>query len=117
MPIQSCITYIEKLDEKGMRGENYNIHGYAYSSKPFIFPRVDVTDGDKHGIWRVSISKYHEFEKFKWSWCWERKSKDDLPCEVKCRAVDDDGNIQPEEVSDRNIRGLANNSVHKEIIR
>ena len=43
----------------------------------------------------------------------ERKSKS----EVKCRAVDDDGNIQPEEVSDIwNIRGLANNSVHKEVI-
>ena len=39
---------------------------------------------------------------------------DKYPCEVRCRAIDDKGNIQPDEIKDIwNIRGLSNNSVHK----
>ena len=43
---------------------------------------------------------------------------DKFPCEIQCKAVDDDGNVQPNDVKDIwNIRGLANNSIHKKIIK
>ena len=36
---------------------------------------------------------------------------DKYPCEIQCKAVDDKGNIQPDDVKDIwNIRGLSNNS-------
>ena len=35
-----------------------------------------------------------------------------------CRASDNDGNIQPENINDIwNLRGLSNNSVHKKVIK
>ena len=65
-------------------------------------------------------SKYHEFEKFKWSWClWSVDVKiDEKPCQIRCRAVDEEGNIQPDNINDIwNVRGLANNSVHVKTIQ
>lgn len=121
LPIQSCITFIEEKEEKGDRGENYKVHGYAYSSKPFEFPRVDVSvDGGK--TWNMAgvNSRYHEFEKFKWSWClWSSDVKiDEKPCQIKCRAIDEKGNIQPDNINDIwNVRGLENNSVHVKTIQ
>ena len=120
LPIQSCITYIEKLDEVKRGGENYKVHGYAYSSEPFEFPKVDVSiDGGKTWYMSGINSQYKEFEKFKWSWClWSTYVKiDEFPCKIKCRASDKNGNIQPKEIEDIwNIRGLANNSIHEKII-
>ena len=121
MPIQSCITYIEELEKQGGWGQNYRVYGYAYSSKPFEHPKVDVSvDGGK--TWSIAgiNTKYHEFERFKWGWClWGADVKiDKFPCEIQCKAVDDDGNVQPNDVKDIwNIRGLANNSIHKKIIK
>ena len=110
MPIQSCISYIEK------EGGKYKIHGYAYSSKPFVFPRVDVSiDGGK--MWYIANinTEYEDLKKFKWSWClWSIELE--IPqktSHITCRAQDDDGNVQPSEINDIwNIRGLANNSCH-----
>ena len=116
MPIQSCITYIEKLKEHSSQEQNYRIHGYVYSSVPFKNPKVNVSV-DNGESW--SIASYHEFEKFKWGWClWFIDVKiDEFPCEIQCKAIDNDGNTQPNEVKDIwNIRGLTNNSVHKRTI-
>ena len=42
---------------------------------------------------------------------------DEKPKIIMCRASDNDGNIQPENINDIwNLRGLSNNSVHKKEI-
>lgn len=117
LPIQSCITFIEKLDKEGSMGENYRVNGYAYTTNQFKFPKIDVSvDGGKTWYMAGVNTTYKEFEKLKWSWClWSVNVKvEEYPCEVRCRAIDDKGNIQPDEIKDIwNIRGLSNNSVHK----
>tara|TARA_B110001469_G_scaffold126169_1_gene143134 strand:- start:966 stop:2390 length:1425 start_codon:yes stop_codon:yes gene_type:complete len=117
LPIQSCITYIEKLEKEEPNGYNYRIHGYAYSSKPFEYPCVNVSiDG---GItWNIAGTnkEYEDLIKFKWSWClWGLNVKiDKFPCNIICKAMDTKCNVQPKDIEDIwNIRGLSNNSVHK----
>ena len=121
LPIQSCITHIEEIEEKYvMNGKNFRIHGYAYSSKPLVFPRVDVSiDGGKS--WNIAgvNTRFKDFENFKWGWAlWSVNLKiDKTPCEVICMASDDQKNMQPRDIRDIwNLRGLANNSVHKKVI-
>ena len=117
LPIQSCITYIEKLDEKGHGGENYRIHGYAYSSKPFEHPKVNVSFDNGESWYMAGINKdYEELKKLKWSWCLWSVSLN-IPQDkftITCKAFTEDGEVQPDNIKDIwNIRGLANNSVHQ----
>tara|TARA_B110000483_G_C18144279_1_gene522755 strand:+ start:55 stop:1512 length:1458 start_codon:yes stop_codon:yes gene_type:complete len=125
LPIQSCITHIEEIyrtNDKNLKicSKNFRIHGYTYSSKPMEFPRVDVSiDGGK--TWNIAGVNPHfkDLQKFKWGWAlWSIDVKiDKTPCEVICMASDNKGNVQPRDIKDIwNIRGLANNSVHKENI-
>lgn len=121
LPIQSCITHIEEIEDKYiMNGKNFRIHGYAYSSKPLVFPRVDVSiDGGK--TWNIAgvNTRFEDFQNFKWGWAlWSVNLKiDEKPCEVICMASDDQKNVQPRDIRDIwNLRGLANNSVHKKVI-
>jgi len=118
LPIQSCITHIEEIQEN-INNKNFRIHGYTYSSKPMIFPRVDVSiDGGK--TWKIAGVNPHfeDLLKFKWGWAlWSVDVKiDDTPCDIICMASDK-GTVQPSDIKDIwNIRGLANNSVHKKLL-
>jgi sulfite oxidase len=118
LPIQSCITHIEEIREN-INNKNFRIHGYTYSSKPMIFPRVDVSiDGGK--TWKIAGVNPHfeDLLKFKWGWAlWSVDVKiDDTPCDIICMASDK-GTVQPSDIKDIwNIRGLANNSVHKKLL-
>ena len=113
LPLQSCITNIEKVEDKE---DMYRISGYAYSSKPNVTLKVSVSVDDGKSWQDVETD---QDSKFKWGWVlWSTEIVADYNSSVLCKAVDDNGNSQPVNVSDVwNVRGLANNSIHKKAIR
>ena len=113
LPLQSCITNIEKVEDKE---DMYRISGYAYSSKPNVTLKVSVSVDDGKSWQDVETD---QDSKFKWGWVlWSTEIVVDYNSSVLCKAVDDNGNSQPVNVSDLwNVRGLANNSIHKKAIR
>ena len=122
LPIQSCITHMEEIEEEYRNGEkNFRVHGYTYSSKPMVFPKVHVSIDGGENWYKAGVNPHFEdLKKFKWGWAlWSIDFKiDEKPRIIMCRASDNDGNIQPENINDIwNLRGLSNNSVHKKVIK
>jgi sulfite oxidase len=112
LPVTSAICKTEKIDNK------LKVSGYAWSGCGRGIVRVDVSkDNGKTWLSAKILNKY-EYGKA-WAWTlWELEiEKPEKEMEIICRAVDDSYNIQPENKEYLwNLRGILNNSWHKEKI-
>ena len=115
MPVQSCITDIEKNEDELI------IKGFAWSGGGKGIIRVDISV-DNGETWHLSELKdgSNQDKNKSWAWTfWEYKyiipkkfRKKDM--NIICKAVDNSYNTQPENIENIwNIRGLNNNSWHK----
>lgn len=115
MPIQSCVVELNKLDNNIL-----NIKGFAWSGGGRRIIRVDVSI-DNCVTWYTAKLNEGSDQEFNRAWAWTFWSIDieDITNKhhsICCKAVDESFNTQPSEnYITWNIRGLLNNSWHKNI--
>lgn len=118
LPVQSCVVEVDKKEDI------INVKGFAWSGGGRGIIRVDVSpNGGKE--WKMAELKQGSEQPLNKAWAWtfweatfKTEEIDNSKKQITCKATDASYNVQPEKLEHAwNIRGLNNNSWHKNIYK